>query len=47
MLNELKTLISSIIPRILNIYQVKKWVGGASIRINMAYQEITLIRREV
>ena len=37
--NELKTLTLSIIPRILNIYQVKKQVGasireGASIRIN-------------
>ena len=26
--NELKTLISSIIPRILNVHQVKKKVGG-------------------
>ena len=31
--NELKTLISSIILRILDVYQVKKeWGGGASIR---------------
>ena len=48
--NELKTLVLSIIPRILNIYQVKKPGGvsireGASIRINTVYKilKITII----
>ena len=40
--NELKTLNSSIIPRILNIYQVRKQRGasireGVSVRINMVH----------
>ena len=40
--NELKTLISSIIPRILHIYQVKNR-GGASIREGASIQINTVI----
>ena len=52
--NELKTLILSIITRILNIYQVKKRGGGAasiregaSILINTVYTSVFILSRMV
>ena len=48
--NDIKTLILGIIPRILNIYQVKKAGGasireGASIRINTVLSFFNLVAR--